>query len=100
MMSEVGAVVAGSYIGVSRCSSANSEVEVVAVFDHDRCSHVLVQEWDRHNSEPGWVYRLWYKDGEIIIPVCYFEGSSWPQPPFVRAAQLVSEWREMHQASR
>lgn len=88
-------LVAASHTAVWGAESTMGAVEVIAVFDHDYQAHVLVQEWDHTLPEPSWRYRLWFRDGSDIIPVCYFEDAVWPGPPLVEAALLVSDWRSL-----
>jgi hypothetical protein len=91
----IGELVAASQTAVWGAESAMGAVEVIAVFDHDYQAHVLVQEWDHTLPEPRWRYRLWFRDGSAITPVCYFEDAVWPGPPLVEAALLVSDWRSL-----
>lgn len=87
-------------VSLSRTSVSGSEdafaaVEVLAVFDHDYQAHILVQEWDHTSVKPNWSYRLWFIDGQIVVPVYSFLDAAWPHPPFVQAATIVQEWRTL-----
>jgi hypothetical protein len=88
-------LVADSITRVGGQESTQGSVEVIAVFDHDYQSHLLVQEWDRTTARPCWIYRLWFRDGDLTVPVHLFGDAVWPDPPFVTAAQIAADWRAM-----
>lgn len=88
-------LVAASRTAVSGAENAQGAVEVLAVFDHDFHAHVLVQEWDHTADNPRWTYRLWFLDGELVMPVHCFDDAVWPEPPLVDAARIADEWRRL-----
>jgi hypothetical protein len=92
----MGELVANSRTMVLGSESAHGGVEVLAVFDHDFCQHLLVQEWDARAAHPSWVYRLWYRDGDLVIPVQGYPDATWPTPPLVEAARFAADWRHLH----
>lgn len=95
IVSHIAKLISSSRTSVSGAQDAFAAVEVLAVFDHDYQAHVLVQEWDHTSDKPDWSYRLWFLDGQIVVPVCPFLDASWPHPPFVQAATIVQEWRTL-----
>lgn len=95
IVSHIAKLVSCSRTSVSGAQDTFAAVEVLAVFDHDYQAHVLVQEWDHTSATPNWSYRLWFIDGQIVVPVHSFLDASWPQPPFVQAATIAQEWRTL-----
>lgn len=89
------ALVAASHFDLSGAEDPLGAVEVIAVFDHDHHAHVLVQEWVHSDPEPRWAYRLWFRDGDDVIPVHFFGNAEWPEPPLVEAAAMIDEWRRL-----
>jgi hypothetical protein len=92
-------LVARSHTAVWGAENALAAVEVIAVFDHDFQAHVLVQEWDHTAATPRWSYRLWFRDGDTIVPVHGFDDAVWPNPPLVDAATIASDWRQLQAAA-
>lgn len=95
IVSRLAKLVSLSRTSVSGSEDAFAAVEVLAVFDHDYQAHILVQEWDHTSVKPNWSYRLWFVDGQTIVPVHSFLKASWPHPPLVHAATIVEEWRTL-----
>lgn len=69
-------------------------LEVVAVFDHDYQQHILFLEHDMNGNRLG--YSLWFLGLEV--DASFVEAWGCLHPPFIQAATIVQEWREIYAA--
>jgi hypothetical protein len=80
--------------GVTMFASGDWEAEVAGIFDHDWNFHLLLREWHIGSDEQVKIYSLWFLGPEGVCLVKSWQTNSWT-PPFVEAATLVEDWRNL-----
>lgn len=74
------------------------QAEVVAVFDHDIESHLLLLEWERANDSVSYTvarHSLWFLGHEATVQIRSWDAAESRAVVILQAASAVAGWLEL-----